>query len=191
MKTGKNNSGKNISIFFVLMGSLLFLAGCGGSGAGSNSSSNGGVLTLTGFAGVSTIPDLAYSSIISNSGTNGVLYSRVWTTPNNKGLASLAYVVNSAEVTLNFNVTADASVSTGAQVWYYAANPPVTIANPGFCWVSGTNTASLPLCTSLNISVDRAAGTIAFASSPAVSYTSSSSVYATGTMSGTLSFTPF
>ena len=190
MKTGKNNSGKNISIFFVLMGSLLFLAGCGGSGAGSNSSSNGGVLTLTGFAGVSTIPDLAYSSIISNSGTKGVLYSRVWTTPNNKGLASLAYLVNSTEVTLNFDVTADASVSTVTQVWYYAANAPLT--NTGFCWVSGTtNTASLPLCTSLNISVNRAAGTIAFASSPAVSYTSGSSVYATGTMSGTLSFTPF
>jgi len=171
---------------------VLALSGCGGSNSTAEAvlgqGTYGETLTLSGFPGVSTITGLTYNSIVSNAGTNAPTnYLRVWSTVDNTGLASLIYQVSSTEVTLNFDVTADVSVAS--PVWYYAAT---TLTNLGFCHVSGTtNVNSLPDCSTLNITVDRAAGTITFASTPARSYTNSTSASTTGTLSGSLTFPPF
>ncbi len=184
----------NASQFFVAAAVLaLALSGCGGGSSTADNSlgqgATGQTLTLSGFAGVSSIPGLTYSATLSNVSTNGstTSYLRIWTTVDNTGLASLIYQVSSTEVTLNFDVTADASVAS--PVWYYAAT---TLTNLGFCHVSGTtNVNSLPDCSTLNITVNRAAGTITFISSPAISYTNSTPASTTGTLTGSLTFPPF
>jgi len=181
------------SRFFAATAVLaLALSGCGGSNSTAEAilgqGTFGETLTLSGFPGVSTITGLTYNSIVSNAGTNAPTnYLRIWSTVDNTGLASLIYQVSSTEETLNFDVTADTSVAS--PVWYYAAT---TLTNLGFCHVSGTtNVNSLPDCSALNITISRSAGTITFASTPARSYTTSSPVSTTGTLSGSLTFPPF
>ena len=142
----------------------LSVAGSGGGGSGTT-------LTLS----FGNVTGLTYNASLSDSATAApTSYSRVWT--NAAGdMLDLVYQVSATEQVLSV------AIGSGAN-FYWAGTPTVNI----ICHVSGTN-PGWPTCASWGITVSRAAGTISFANTPVFNDSS----YATGTMSGSFSFTAF
>lgn len=156
-------------------GAALALAGCGGGGDSSDSGGGGATLTATTFASVSGLSNIkALDTTSTNSGS--VSYGRGW--QNSSGaLVILTYVASASFDAVGL------SVSPGAGGNYFAGVPPYSLQ----CSVRGSN-PFVPACTSWNITLNRAAGTIDFKNTPIFDGTSTSSK---GTLNASLTFTPF
>jgi len=129
----------------------------------------GGTSVTTTFG---NITGLSYNAGISS--ITATQQSLVWTN-SALDMFQLVYQIGASEDVLSLAVFIGGS-------GYWAGTPTINI----ICHVSGTNTG-FPTCASWGITVSRAAGTISFASTPAFDMTTN----ATGTMSGSFTFTPF
>ncbi len=184
------------ALALMMLGVAVLAAACGkGSSTGSGSgSSASGTLTFNGLSGISSISGLSYSSTLSSSSVlaGNTTYTEDFAgaiTSGGMPVAVMGYsVVSNVSGTydaLGFDATPNFAVASPS---YYFAGPPTNLsASAPMCWVSGASAPILPTCSSWNITVSRSAGTINFSNTPVFA----SGTSATGTMSGSLSFTPF
>ena len=120
-----------------------------------------------------TVTGLSYNTGLSS--VTATTASLVWT----NGASDMFQMIYQTDATRDI---LSLFVDIGAS-GYWAGTPTLNL----ICHVSGTNTVGYPTCASWGITVSRATGTISFASTPAFDM----STYATGTMSGSFTFTPF
>lgn len=184
---------KSFGALALILSASALLAACG-SGLGTGGSTagatqTGSTITLTGF-NTTSVTGLVYNTKASNLSSGGTfslgtIYVRAWTDSTGNHIAALSYYDGGAtEQYLSFDTTANGSAAPST--WYDAGNPPAVTGTVVYCHVSGSQ-VSYPTCSSLGISVNRAAGTFSVASTPAFDM----NTLATGTMSGSLTFPPF
>lgn len=177
-------------VSLLLLATGLLLAACGGGGGGTASSGGGGgggtpatgTISLTGFS-YASVSGLVYDPSLFTSAavnTTTTTYFLKFHDTSYANYANLIYTIDTSTSleTLTFN----ASPNTLSTI--YTIGTPSTSM---YCVVTGTSVA-IPTCASLGISVNRAAGTFSLASTPAYDMGNTAS---TGTMTGSLTFTPF
>jgi Protein of unknown function (DUF1566) len=139
-------------------------SGTGGTGTGVTYSGN-----LGGFYSIADTNMLNFNNgvgaAVTKTGTN---YSYLWKDASGS-LATGSYL-------LTTNSQALFSFSTATTNWIY-------------CGVDSSYSSTFPLCSSIGVTFDKAAGRVTFASTPFVFYGTSLSTGITAT--GSLSFTPF
>lgn len=176
MSIGKKNNGA-LALMLLVSG---MLAACGGGSTPSTTSNppapTGATLTLT-APFTSLTNQTPWTALDNTGGTTSTTYTRATHSTTNSGFTTLYYTVSSTYTTMFF----DGFPVTGNN--FSAGTLPMNM----ICLISGTNAGGWPTCSSWGIAINRSAGTITFTSTPVFDSTSGQ----TGTMSGSLTFTPF
>ncbi|HEY0665523.1 MAG TPA: hypothetical protein VGD24_05625 [Gallionella sp.] len=170
------NSQKSYNAIPALLLSIVLLTACSGKSSDSPAPT-GDTLTIS-----APIGDLTYlnhtSSFIPNTATT---FYNNWITSQSGGVASLFMQYTLASGLILSDYVSISGVSDNGTA--FTAGLPTSI----ICNV--TNVVSVwPSCATWGITVDKAAGTISFASTPVFNDLNNTE---TGTMTGTLTFPPF
>ena len=159
----------------LAVATATMLAACGGGSDSADTSAGGGqsLTATTPFSGISGLGKAAWSTDAPSVSGTSTSYTRVWSNSAYNS-AMLIYQRDSSSglETLSFSVSASSTYIMGK-----------TGSFP-MCKLSGTNSV-IATCSTWGVVFNRTAGTVAFTATPITDNTSN------GTMSGTLSFTPF
>jgi hypothetical protein len=171
------------------------LTACGGGGGGDSAGSNTttvtgtpGNLTLTGNASGSSVSGLYNISLANLTSTiaGDTVHIRTFINSANTHVASMRFSdLSTGGSVLQFNVTPDSQAATpefsilGSTAGFYSCVVTAVTATSAY--------STSPTCTSIGVAISRTAGTVSFTNSPSVSSVTST----TGTITGSLTFTPF